>query len=366
MKSEIKLPYFTNASLICMGLFAFVGMLFFAQKIIVPVIYATIFAIVLTPLVNFFTKRKMNRIVAIALTIILVMALTVCLFAMLSTQIMQFSDSFPKLTEKFDQMTNQSVGWASNRFNISPQKITLWLAEKKKDALGNMGSVVALTILNTGSVLIVLFLIPVYVFMILYYQPLLIEFVHKLFSSNKQGEVNEILKAIQGIIQSYLVGLLLEALIIAGLNSTSLLIIGIDYAILLGVIGAIMNVVPFIGGIIAVALPMLIAIATKSPTYALAVLAAYILIQFVDNHFIIPKIVASKVKINALISVIVVLAGGALWGIAGMFLSIPLAAIVKVICDHVEPLKPIGFLLGNIVPTASKFSFNRYKLKPQL
>jgi predicted PurR-regulated permease PerM len=78
----------------------------------------------------------------------------------------------------------------------------------------------------------------------------------------------------------------------------------------------------------------------------------YLVIQFIDNHFIVPKIVASRVQINALVSIIVVLVGGAIWGIPGMFLSIPLTAIAKVVCDHVEPLKPWGFLLGNIVPTA--------------
>jgi len=152
------------------------------------------------------------------------------------------------------------------------------------------------------------------------------------------------------------VGLLIEGLIVATLNSISLLIIGIDYAILLGLIGAILNVIPYIGGIIAVALPMIIALVTKSPTYALLVMAAYILIQFIDNHYLIPKIVASKVQINALVSVIVVLLGGALWGVPGMFLSIPLTAIIKVIFDHIEPLKPWGFLLGNNVPEAQKLS----------
>ena len=108
---------------------------------------------------------------------------------------------------------------------------------------------------------------------------------------------------------------------------------------------------------------MLIAFVTKGSSAAILVLGLYLLIQFIDNHFIIPRIVASKVKINALIAVIVVLIGGALWGIPGMFLSIPLTAIIKVIFDHIEPLKPWGYLLGNIVPTASKLKFGFVKRK---
>jgi predicted PurR-regulated permease PerM len=139
------------------------------------------------------------------------------------------------------------------------------------------------------------------------------------------------------------------------MNSVALLILGIDYAILLGIVGALLNLIPYIGGLVAVALPMIIAVVTKSTAwYALYVLAAYYFIQLIDNNFIVPKIVASKVKINALFSIIVVIAGNALWGLPGMFLSIPLLAIVKVIFDHIEPLKPWGFLLGDTMPSLLK------------
>jgi predicted PurR-regulated permease PerM len=152
------------------------------------------------------------------------------------------------------------------------------------------------------------------------------------------------------------------------MNSVGLLMLGIDYAILLGIIGALLNVIPYIGGIVAVALPMMIAVATKSTAwYAVYVLAVYYFIQFIDNHYIVPKIVASKVKINMLFAIIVVLAGNALWGIPGMFLAIPLLAIVKLICDHIESLKPWGFLLGDTMPPLIKLKpiFIKVKKKPE-
>jgi predicted PurR-regulated permease PerM len=101
---------------------------------------------------------------------------------------------------------------------------------------------------------------------------------------------------------------------------------------------------------------MMVALVTKTPLYAIYVLIAYYIIQLLDNHYISPYIVASKVKINALFSVIVVLAGNALWGIPGMFLAVPLLAIVKLICDHIEPLKPMGFLLGDTMPPILKIT----------
>src|ERR1035437_5029783 len=153
------------------------------------------------------------------------------------------------------------------------------------------------------------------------------------------------------LIQRYLFGLVIEFVLMSILNSTALLLLGIQYAILLGTIGAVLNVIPYIGGIVAVALPMMVAVATKTTAwYAVYVMIAYYVIQLFDNNFIVPIIVASKVKLNALFSIIVVFIGNALWGISGMFLSIPLLAIVKLFCDNIEPLKPWGFLLGYTMP----------------
>ena len=158
------------------------------------------------------------------------------------------------------------------------------------------------------------------------------------------------LNSIKRIIKNYLVGLMIETGIITLLYFVSLLLLGIDYAILLAVISALVNIIPYIGGLIGVIFPVVIALSTKSPYYALLVIITYAVVQEVDNHYIRPKIVGSKVKINALISVIAVIAGEDLWGMSGMILSIPMVAIAKVIFDHVKPLKPLGNLLGDKMP----------------
>jgi predicted PurR-regulated permease PerM len=365
MDISYKIPFFAKSSLIFIGLFVFVAALYLAQGIIVPVIYATILAIVVSPIVNFLVRKKINRLLAIALTVILAITITVSVIALLLSQVSMFSESFPSLLKKFDILSHQIEWWLSGKFNIRIFNVHKWLNETGTSMMSESRGMVGQTLVGVGGVLVILVLIPVYVFMILFYQPLLIEFIHRLFSASKHAAVNDVLTSAKKIIQSYLVGLSLEAVIIAVLNSACLLILGVDYAIFLGVIGAIVNVVPYVGGVIAVVLPMLIAFATKSPASAVLVLAGYILIQFIDNHYIIPKIVASRVKINALVSIIVVLAGGALWGVPGMFLSIPLTAILKVIFDHVESLKPWGFLLGNIEPTAKPSFLNKMKFNSQ-
>ncbi len=357
----VKIPFYAKASLIFIGLLSFGSMLYIGQGIIIPIIYATILAIVLSPLVNFFTRKKINRVLAIAVSITLVAIILITLVLLLSSQLSIFTQSFPLLLDKFSETFNRTVIWASGNFNISAEKINSFITETKTTILNGSKSAIGATLLTMGSALVVLILIPVYVFMILFYQPLLLDFIRRVFGAGNQKEVNEVLRSTKNIIQKYLVALLLEAAIIATLNSAGLLIIGIDYAIVLGIIGAILNVIPYIGGIIAVALPMMVAFATKSPSYVLLVLGVYVVIQFIDNHYIIPKIVASKVRINALVSIIVVLAGGVLWGIPGMFLSIPLTAILKVICDHIEGLKPWGFLLGDTMPAIAIFKLKSKK-----
>ncbi|HEX8356313.1 MAG TPA: AI-2E family transporter, partial [Segetibacter sp.] len=213
-------------------------------------------------------------------------------------------------------------------------------------------SMVGKTLGGALGTLSVVFLLPVYIFLFLFYKALILNFLYEVFAEENTKQVAEILTQTKTAIQSYMVGLLLEALIVAVLNSTALLILGVPYAILLGFIGALLNMIPYIGGIFAIALPVLMATVTKDGySTQLGVIIAYAIIQFIDNNVLVPRIVSSKVQLNALISILVVLLGGALWGVSGMFLSIPVVAILKIIFDRIEELKPWGKLLGDEVPT---------------
>jgi predicted PurR-regulated permease PerM len=363
MNTILKFPFYIKFALISIGAFAFVYSLFIGQAIILPLIYATIIAILLNPCVNFLVRKRINKIVAITITVLSAVLITVALLYFISSQLSMFSETYPALKEKFNATSERAIQWTSENFNIKTSRINTWIKQTQSEAIHNLGSTIGQTLSVITGIVIIVVLLPVYLFMILFYKDLLLEFIRKLFNATHHDAVFEVLTNSKKIIQSYLIGLLFEAAIVGTLNSAGLLFLGIDYAIILGIIGALLNVIPYIGGVIATALPMLIAYVTKGSSAAILVLGLYLLIQFIDNHFIIPRIVASKVKINALIAVIVVLIGGALWGIPGMFLSIPLTAIIKVIFDHIEPLKPWGYLLGNIVPTASKLKFGFVKRK---
>ncbi|PKP48808.1 MAG: AI-2E family transporter [Bacteroidetes bacterium HGW-Bacteroidetes-1] len=356
MDKVFRLPFYAKASIILVGMFVFIWMMYIASGIIVPLIFAFIIAVVLYPIVAWFEKKKVNRVLSIIFTLIVAFLALAGLGFLMYSQFSRLSMSSNELIEKFTDVYNEAMAWASGYFEIKPEQIIDYISKAKAEFFKNSGDAIGQTLMSVGNGLVVLFVIPVYVFLILFYKPLLLDFIHQIFGTDHKITVSEIVNQTKTVIQKYLTGLIIEIIIIAVLNTTGLLILGIEYALLLGIIGALLNVIPYIGGIVAVALPMIIALITKdSPMYALYVLGIYYTIQLIDNNYIVPKIVASKVKVNALVSIVVIFAFGALWGIPGMFLSIPITAIFKVICDHIESLKPVGFLLGDTMPVIGIF-----------
>lgn len=356
MDSQFKIPFYAKSALILISAFAFIYIMYIGQDIIIPLVYATIFAILLNPFVNLLIRKKIPKLIAISIAVILTLFIVLTILYFLISRINMFSESYPALKIKLTQTIDQLVRWIAHEFNYSRVKINKWISETESETINRFAT--RETVSRLGGFLVTLVLLPVYLFMILYYKSLLLEFIRKIFKLEHHTAVVGVLTNSKTIIQSYLTGLVFEILIMSVLNSTALLLLGIDYAIMLGILGAILNIIPYIGGVVGTVLPMLVAFITKeSLMYPLMVFVIQIIIQFIDNNFIVPRIVASRVQINALISLIAVLIGGALWGVSGMFLSIPLIAILKVIFDHVESLKPWGFLLGNIVPANSRFSF---------
>lgn len=356
------MPFYVKISIFITGVYFLVYMLYLAQGVIVPLLFSIFIAIVLNPAVNFFVRYKVNRVVAIAFSVIIALILITALGIFLVSQASMFSESWPMLVKKFTEYLNLSITWASDYFDLSPQKIIDWIAKTKAEFIQLNSSSVGQTLMYLGSGIVALLLVPVYVFMILYYKPLILDFFHRLLGDNNRISVNEFIGETKVVVQRYLTGLIIETAIMAVLNSSVLLILGIEYAILLGIIGALLNLIPYIGGLVAVALPMMIALATKSTAwYAFYVLICYYIIQLIDNNYIVPKIVASKVKINALVSIVAVIAFGVLWGVPGMFVSIPLTAVAKLIFDRVDSLKPWGFLLGDTMPRKKRLIFKRYE-----
>ena len=329
-------------------------------NIIIPFAFAGLFATLLNSLQNRFMHLKVPKVPSIILTILIAMLVVAAVLFFLSTQLVQFIDMLPQLQIKYKALVLDLETWVQQTFGISIYKQTQYLEEVTSKSKSLIGT----TLSSALGLFSFLFLIPIYIFLLLFYKTLLLNFLYEAFTRQHSEHVASVLKETKIAIQSYVVGLLIETFIVALLNSAALLLLGVDYAILLGVLGALLNLLPYIGGLVAIALPLLIATVTKDGyTTQLYILGAYAVIQFIDNNFLVPMIVSSKVQINALVSILAVLCGAALWGIAGMFLSIPFIAVLKIVFDRIDDLKPWGKLFGDQVPTRHKGEIWRFRRK---
>jgi predicted PurR-regulated permease PerM len=355
-------PFYLKTTVILFGLILLAYVLFNLQSILVPFAFALIIAILLNPISNLLQRTRLPKAAAILIAILVAYIIVGSILFFLSVQMMHFSDSFPALEVKFGHIFHDLQYWLQSKYNLTIPKQNSLIDE----ALNSSKALLGATLGTALTTLSVLFLIPVYIFMFLFYKTLLLNFLFEVFAEENSQSVRVILNQTKTAIQSYMIGLLIEAFIVAVLNSAGLLILGVNYAILIGVMGAILNMLPYIGGIIAIAIPLLIATVTKDGySTQIGIVISFMIVQFIDNNILVPRIVSSKVQINALVSIIVVLLGGALWGVSGMFLSIPFVAILKIIFDRIDDLKPWAKLLGDIVPTRHKGDIWRRRKKDE-
>ena len=264
---ELQFPLYVKAPLVLLGLALLVFALHIASEIIFPLFFAAIFAIMLHPVERWLIRKRVPQLLAIALTVVLGVAAVVGLVYFISVEAAQLSDQMPMFKKKLADTTAQVHEWLQNRFGLSDQKLQGWVSEAGTKAQGLLGG----TLSAVSGLLVTFTLIPVYIFLLFLYQKRLVDFLVQAFSGRQRDSgVSEVLRESKTAIQSYMVGLLIEGSIVAALNVTVLLIIGVPYALLLGVMGALLNFIPYIGGLIAIALPMLMAF-VANPGYGHAI-----------------------------------------------------------------------------------------------
>ncbi len=357
-----KYPFYFKSTVILFGLILFVYALSVLKDIFVPLVFALLLALLLNPMQNWFQRRGIPKFWAISFCILIAFTVILSIIYFLSSQVINFSDQLPLLKHKFSVIFLQFQHWLYDHLGLNFQKQDQLITEVKNE----MKPMVAETLDTAMSTIGLAVLLPVYTALFLYYKTLVLNFLFEVFAEKNSKEVSIVLQETKSAIQKYMQGLLMEALIVATMNALALWMLGVPYALLLGSIGAILNILPYIGGIVSTLLPMVVATLTKEGFETqIWILVAYMIIQFIDNNLLVPMIVSSKVRINALISIVVVLLGNALWGVPGMFLSIPVIGVLKIIFDKVPELKPWGKLLGDEIPTRHKGEiwFSRYRKK---
>ena len=348
MPNNDSLPFYAKFSFNLLTIVLLGAIIFLGQDIFMPLCFAIVLAFLLLPVNQWLVKMGLPQVPAMIVSIMVAVLIIGTIVYFLSTQLAQFTEDLPKIRRNLDRHIYTVQQWIRENFNISRKEQQEAIESASEDMKTTGPGMLGTTFLTAASVLILVFLLPIYTFLILYYRELIRKFLISIFADKHRTSVEEVLSESRVIIQSYMVGLMIEMAIVAALNATGFLIIGIDYAIFLAVLAAILNMIPYVGMLVAGAVCMLITLATTNDiSVILWVGVALTIVQFIDNNILMPYVVSSKVKINALVSIIGVLVGGALAGVSGMFLSIPGIAIMKAVFDRVDGLQPWGLILGD-------------------
>jgi len=350
------LPLTVKRSIELLGLVLVALVIIQLQNIITPILMALVASIALLPVFRFLIRKKIPNSISIFLTILLMSIILSLIVFFITLQLKPLINNFEIIKKNISNHINVISNWFSNKTAVSitqQAEIVNQQANKFLDSAGNFLNDAAGSV---GNLLIFFALFPIYTFLILYYKNLLRRFLLMWFPQDESVQVGETIKSIESIIQSYIVGLMIQFGYMTILLGVTLLLFGIKYAFLIAVIFAILNLIPYVGALIGNVIGVLLTLSsTPDLGSVFTVLIIIAVVQLLDNNILMPFIVGSKIRINALASLFGVFIGGALAGILGMFLSLPIMAALKIIFDHTEQFKKWGVLLGDDKPIVSKW-----------
>lgn len=339
------LPYYAKLAfvliiLLCTGYLAILG-----KEILAPLVFSFLFAMLLLPFARFLEiKLRFPRGLACMVSVLLFTIIIVSIGYAVGTQIGNLTDDWPKIQVQLTQVGDDLHRWLVNEFHMN---VNQQILNAKKEANGAAASVIGSTFLSVSSIVLFLVFIFIYTFFILFYRKVLISFMLKAFGKESEVLVFDVAEQIQYIMKKYISGLFIEMLIVCAIVFGALSVLGVKYALLLALITCLFNLIPYVGIFTAMAISTFITLGTLGPTKAIEVAVCIIAVHLIDSNVIMPRVVGSKVRLNALVVVLGVVVGEMIWGFSGMFLAIPVMAILKIVFDRVDDLKPWGLLLGD-------------------
>ncbi|MEX6685927.1 AI-2E family transporter [Danxiaibacter flavus] len=342
-------PFYTKLAMILVSIIAVGYLAILGKQLLAPLIFAVLFSILLLPLARFFEqKTKLARSGAAFLSVLVFVVCIALILYLVGAQLTRLGQDWPLFKDQVVSSVNNLQHWVASTFHINMRDQMHYVNDATNKLISTSTLVLGTTVLSVSSIVLFLVFIMIYTFFLLFYRRLLVKFLLGVFKEDNAVMVYDVIAHVQYIIRKYIAGLLLEMAIVATACCLIFWILGIKYAILLGLITGLFNIIPYIGIFSALLLSTLITFATGAVASKIILVAiTIIVIHLIDSNFLLPVIVGSKVRINALITVMGVIVGEMMWGISGMFLAIPVIAIMKIIFDRIEPLKPWGLLLGD-------------------
>jgi predicted PurR-regulated permease PerM len=368
MAAQAQIPFYQKLSFTLISLTILSVALFYGKGIFLPILFAVLLAMLLLPVTNYLANKKFPKPLSIIIPLFLSVIIIAAIIYFLSSQVVSFLDDAPKLRERISELGVSFQRWLTTNTNISVLKQNQYLKDTVENIKGDAPKIVGATFLSLTEALTYIVLLPIYTFLILFYRTTIKTFFVSVFKNGEEEKIHEVLSESGTIAQQYITGLLIETTIVFSLNTIGFLILGIKYAVFLGLLAALLNLIPYVGMLVANIICMIVTlVSSENISDVLWVGIILAAVQFIDNNFGMPLIVGNKVRINALVTIIGVLVGGALCGVPGMFLAIPGLAVLKVIFDKVPDLKPWGLLLGDeIESSAKKPRFALPKIKRKL
>jgi predicted PurR-regulated permease PerM len=344
-------PLITHAYLKALSVMAFIIVLVFflivGKGLLVPLFMGGFFAILFTPFSMFLEKYKVPRTLSCIISLLMMTTLVVGLISFIIGNVVSFTKDISNVSERLVSVAEGIDAWTLDNFGFDEN-----LSEKAKspyllEVLNKNSSSISAFALNAIGSLSGLVLIPVFMFFFLLYRDHLTAMMVMIYRDRDPALVQLRITNLRKVIQNYIVGVGKVMVILAILNITAYSLLGIKHAIFFGIIGAFLNIIPYIGPFIGALLPAIYSFLTMDTLFVpIAALVVYQVIQMVESNFLTPKIVGGNVNLNAFITFLGLLVGGAIWGVAGMILVIPTMAILREIFDLSENTKPFALLLG--------------------
>ncbi len=342
-----EIPLTVRRSIELIGLFVLGWLLVLGWETLAPLLMAFFISLVLLPVHRFLVGKRLPNGLAITLCLLILTVIIGMVIWFFSSQVSSLLADLPTIRQNVTKHLSSISTWITAKTQFSTDQQRNFINEQSNKLLTYTGQVLNSAIGSVTSTIAFLSLTPLYIFLLILYKQILLRFVFMWFRPQMHGRVREALTQIQSIVKDYIIGLLIQITYMTVLVGGGLLLFGIEHALLIGLMFAFLNLIPYVGAFIGNILGVLITLAS-SPNLGpiLTVLIIITAAQFLDNNILMPRIVGSKVSINSLATILGVIVGGLIAGVAGMFLALPIMAVLKIIFDRTDNLKQWGVLLG--------------------
>lgn len=353
-----EIPVTIKRSIELLGLFLIGCIIVIGKIIIMPLLMSFFISIMLLPVYRFFRKRKFPEAIAILLPILLVLIAAALIVWLFYSQMAFLAHDYRQIEQNLSIHLNALRLWISRVFGFSPTDQLNFINQQSNKLFTYAANILSGAAGSATSILIFFGLLPIYTFLLIMYRRIFMKFILMCFKPEEHENIETVMQQIERMGKRYLLGLLIQLCYITILLWGILAVFGIKHALLIGIIFAFLNLIPYLGALIGNILGILITLASsESIVDLLFVVGAIAVVQFLDNNILMPRIVGSQVQLNPLISIIGIFIAGAMTGISGMFLALPIMAILKIIFDRSDRFKKWGVLLGDEKPARKPVRF---------